>query len=170
MIVGIDNGLDGAAVAIGDTGHVISTFIMPTLKVTKESKRTGKKKVTREIDALKFFARLDFMIPTRGGTTVIFEECPHHSMSKSAMRGMGINAGKILGILESRGYTFQRIISSDWQPAILGKVPQGKTKKYALNKVREIWPDETWNDGKKDWHSGLIDAALISKFGQLTQP
>jgi hypothetical protein len=167
MIIGIDNGLDGAAVALSASGSVIGGFVMPTVKIRKVAKSTGKVKTNREIDAMAFLAALDLMTGDRDGATVIFEECPHHSQSKSAMRGMGINAGKILGVLESRRFNFHRIMSSDWQPAILGKVPQGKTKEAALNKAREIWPDETWAHGKKDWHTGLIDAALIAEYGRL---
>ncbi len=43
MIVGIDNGLDGAAVAIGPMGHVIGSFVMPTFtmkKITKAGKKS----------------------------------------------------------------------------------------------------------------------------------
>jgi hypothetical protein len=167
MIIGIDNGLDGGAVALSASGAVIQGFVMPTLKIRKVAKSTGRVKTNREIDSIAFLAALDLMAGDRLRATVIFEECPHHSKSKSAMRGMGINAGKILGVLETRHYNVRRIMSSDWQPAILGKVPQGKTKEAALNKAREIWPDETWTHGKKDWHSGYIDAALIAEYGRL---
>ena len=166
MIVGIDNGLDGAAVAIGPLGHVIGDFVMPTFKIHKTTK-AGKKRTLREIDALKLAVMLDNLILDRDSANVIFEECPEHSKNKAAMRGMGINAGKILGVLEARRLKVHRITSKDWHPVILGKFSKGESKPVARAKVREIWPDEIWRNKKTDFHSGLVDAALIAEYGRI---
>jgi hypothetical protein len=88
---------------------------------------------------------------------------------------MGISAGKILAILETRCISHSRILNYDWQPTMLGKVPQGKTKEYALNKVKQLWPDETFLATKRSSvpHDGMVDAALIAEYGRLktqTQP
>jgi hypothetical protein len=165
MFIGIDNGLDGAAVAIGPLGHVIGDFVMPTMRrvhITKEKKV----RTYREIDAAQLICALDNLTLGRRTAKLYFEECPHHSQSKAAMRGMGINAGKILGVIESHGYTAIRLLSKDWQPVILGKVPQGMTKAYAAAQAMAIWPEELWRHGKKTMHGGLIDAALIAEYGR----
>lgn len=167
MIVGIDNGSDGAAVAIGPLGHIIGSFVMPTFKRKKITKK-GKDRKNREIDSLQLAVMLENLILSRDAVTVIFEECPDHARSASAMRGMGINAGKILGVLEARRLTVHRITSADWHPVILGKFAKGESKNAARAKVKELWPDEVWRNKKTDFHTGLVDAALISYFGLLT--
>lgn len=166
MIVGIDNGLDGAAVAIGPLGHVIGSFVMPTFTMKKTTK-AGKKSERREIDSLQLAVLLENLILSSDSATVIFEECPDHAKSKAAMRGMGINAGKILGVLEARRLKVHRITSADWHPVILGKFAKGQSKDVAKVKVLEIWPDEIWRNKRTDFHSGLVDAALIAHFGRI---
>lgn len=172
MIVGIDNGIDGGAVAIGPLGHVIGSFVMPSFKIVKVAKTKSKKagktvyRTLREIDAKRLLIHIDNLTLGNRNAQIYFEECPDHASSAASMRGMGINAGKILGVLESNRYTATRLLSSDWQPEILGSVPKGKTKEYALEKVKEIWPDEIWQHNKKQYHGGLVDAALIAEFGR----
>ena len=166
MIVGIDNGSDGAAVAIGPLGHVIGSFVMPTFKRKKITKK-GKERESREIDALQLAVLLENLILSRDSATVIFEECPDHAGSASAMRGMGINAGKILGVLEARRLKVHRITSADWHPVILGKFAKGQSKVVARAKAQELWPDEIWRNKKTNFHAGLVDAALISHYGRI---
>ena len=85
------------------------------------------------------------------------------------MRSMAMSAGKILAVLEAKGFKkVHRILSFDWHPAVIGKIPQGKSKEYALAKARELWPDESWlaTDRSTTPHNGMIDAALIGEYGR----
>jgi hypothetical protein len=52
---------------------------------------------------------------------------------------------------------------------MLGKVPAGKTKEYALTKARELWPDETFYATARcsTPHTGIVDAALIAEYGRI---
>lgn len=161
MIIGIDNGLDGAAVLL-DLGGIAHWETFDTVTIQSKPRKI------REVDAWRFGIKLENLIRlanerfTDEPTRIIFEQCPHHAASSAAMRGMAINAGKIIGALESRCLTFDRITSRDWQPAVLGKVPKGKTKEYARAKFYELWPHL-----KSVKHDGVIDAALIAYFGYI---
>lgn len=171
IYIGIDNGLDGGIASLSGSGALIRWSAMPTRIHAVPARKKAKAKRIREIDSGAVLSILDSMAHHRWDCAVIFEECPHHSQSKAAMRGMGIGAGKILGVLETRGFAHHRILSTDWQPAILGKVPQGKTKECALAKARELWPNETWlamTSRSTKPHDGAIDAALIAEYGRIS--
>ncbi len=160
MTIGIDNGLEGAAVLLDESGMVHNWFPFQSICVQSKPRKI------REIDGWKFGIDLESMLKRSGErhteepTRILFEQCPHHAASSAAMRGMAINAGKIIGALESRCLSFDRITSRDWQPKILGKVPKGETKAYARAKFYELWPHL-----KSIKHDGIIDAALIAYYG-----
>lgn len=164
MIIGIDNGLEGAAVLLDDAGMVHNWFQFDTICVQSKPRKI------REIATWGFGVGLDSLLresrekDAENATRIIFEQCPHHAASSAAMRGMAINAGKIIGALESRCLSFERITSRDWQPKVLGKVPKGKTKEYARSKFYELWPHL-----KAVKHDGVVDAALIAYYGHITQ-
>ena len=164
MTIGIDNGLEGAAVLLDDNGMVHNWFQFESICVQAKPRKI------REIATWGFCVGLDNLLQQsrekdrENATRIVFEQCPHHAASSAAMRGMAINAGKIIGALESRCLSFDRITSRDWQPRILGKVPKGKTKEYARAKFYELWPHL-----KAVKHDGIIDAALIAYYGHITQ-
>jgi len=82
---------------------------------------------------------------------------------------MALSAGKILAILEAKGFqNVKRILSYDWHPEILGRIPKGQAKALAKAKVAELWPDESWLPSERASvpHDGLIDAALIAEYGR----
>ena len=159
MTIGIDNGLEGAAVLLDDSGMVHNWFQFESICVQSKPRKI------REINAWKFGIDLETMLRNSGKRhweneiAIVFEQCPHHAASSAAMRGMAINAGKIIGALESRCLSFDRITSRDWQPKVLGKVPKGETKAYARAKFYELWPHL-----QSIKHDGIIDAALIAYY------
>jgi hypothetical protein len=169
IYVGIDNGLDGGIVALSDMEglHPIASHVMPTRSEIQPARKKTKAKKLREVDAAAFLAILNG-IGNREDITVIFEQCPFRAERASTMRSMAMSAGKLLGVMETRGIRVVRILSLDWQPVMLGKVPQGQTKAFAIRKAREIWPKETWIPTTRHRvpHDGLIDAALIAEFGR----
>ena len=78
------------------------------------------------------------------------------------------SAGKILAVLEAKRFKTVRVLSFDWHPVILGKIPQGQSKAMAIAKAQELWPDEDWikSAKAKNHHDGMIDAALIAEYGR----
>ena len=173
MIVGIDNGLDGGIVVLSEEGKILSKWMMPTMKMLRPATAKEKKKRKaeeieyREVDG-KAFSIIMSSIGMPAQILVLFEHCPFHADRASTMRSMAISAGKIFSSLEIQGIKCKRILSNDWHPKILGKVPQGKTKEFAFAKVTELWPSEGWlaTSRSSKPHTGLVDAALIAEYGR----
>lgn len=158
IYIGIDNGLDGALVALSDhPGPPIEMIAMPT-----QQKAKG-----REVDGMgmrNWLSAYDI-----GKVTVILEIPGKHSPGTAALCSMWDSFGAIRAILESRGIRHHRIAPQTWQKAMLGNVEKGKTKEAALAKARQIWPGETWlaTPRSSKPHTGLVDAALIAEYGRV---
>ena len=162
--IGIDNGITGGIVALGPCAGTAPIYAepMPLCKAPDG---------TKQIDAVALYKLLD----NNNEVTVCVEECPHHAHRASTMRSMAMSYGMILGVLarfeRSRGWTVASVKSGNalagWQRQMLGNVPKGKTKEWALEAARSIWPNETWILPQcRVPHTGLIDAALIAEFGR----
>ena len=170
MIIGIDNGLNGGIVALSPIKGLapIAKFMMPTKTVVYPARKTTPAKSTREIDTRALIGLLGSLEIKMEATTVFFEHCPFHADNSTTMRSMALSAGKILAVLEAKNLKVVRVLSLDWHPVILGKIPQGKTKEIAAAKARELWPQEQWLPSPKagNLHDGAIDAALIAEYGR----
>ena len=153
IIVGIDNGLDGGLAAISShTGELIDRIKMPTKKV-------GNK---REVDALAVYR---WLCDLHSPYILAIEEPLPHAKSSAAVRSMALSFGKLVGMAESRVQEVVRVQVREWQKAILGKVPRGETKAFALREVSRLCPDENWlaSERAKKPHDGIIDAYLIAR-------
>ena len=170
MIIGIDNGLDGGIVAISTIAGLppIAKHVMPTRHVHYAARKTTEAKTMREIDVRALVTILCSLNCNLEETTVYFEHCPFHADRADVMRSMALSAGKILAVLEAKRFKTVRVLSFDWHPVIIGKIPKGQTKAMALSKVRSLWPDEEWYATGKSTvpHTGLVDAALIAEYGR----
>jgi hypothetical protein len=157
MIIGIDNGLDGGLCAISAySGDLIERIAMPTFQ------RAGK----REVDAMSIYK---WFVKMHTPATIVIEEPLKHAKSSQAMRSMGISFGKVMGMCEAYGLNIQPIEVRDWQTVMLGKVPKGQTKKFALTAAKKFLPDEKWLATKRSTtpHDGLVDAFLIAQYYRL---
>jgi len=95
----------------------------------------------------------------------IIEE-PNNSRTPSIAYSVASSFHSLRGLFEAKGWEWLRVTPQSWQKAILGKVPKGETKKYALDKAKSTWSDSfTKNARCKVPHEGLIDAALIALYG-----
>jgi hypothetical protein len=87
IVVGVDNGLSGALVAISQLdGSYIGGFAMPTLKSGKFN----------TIDGAAVVAWIRNVAGDRK-LTVAIEACPEHAKQKSIMRSMAISYGILFG-------------------------------------------------------------------------
>ena len=166
IYIGIDGGPTGGIVALSPCKGLAPILIapMPTLK------RDG---ITL-VDGRAVVSLLRGLPWPEDGLMIAIEDLPHHSMSKAAMRSMALNFGRLTGAIEARlesgrvrvAYVPAGNAKDGWQRAMLGKVPQGQTKAYALEAARSLWPDETWlrTPACKLPHDGFVDAALIGEF------
>jgi hypothetical protein len=156
IIIGIDNGISGALVALSAySGMVLDSILMPT--------RTNG--TSRECDAIAVCEWIE-KFQYSDEVAVALETPSKHSPGTLALCSMWDCYGAIRGILESCGIRHVRIAPRTWQSVMLGVVPKGETKAYARAKAREIWNDEDWlaTPRSKKAHEGLVDAALIAEF------
>lgn len=165
IYLGIDNGLNGGIVALSPHGIIINKWVMPTKRVFQPARKNTKERILNEVDASKFLEIIN-SLGDRSKLRVTFEHCPFHADRASSMRSMAMSAGKLFGVMETRGIEVERILNFDWHPVMLGKVPQGKTKLVAREKAWARWPGESWLPTKRHRvpHDGMIDAALIAEF------
>ena len=157
IYIGIDNGLNGAMVALSDhPSPPIAMRIMPT---------TGKSK-GNEVDAKEFW---DWLYANGGDDfTAILETPGKHSPGVQALCSMWDSYGCIRGILASQGIRHHRITPQSWQKVMLPNCAKGDTKPAALAIARRLWPNETWLASPRcsKQHDGLIDAALIAEYAR----
>ena len=156
IIIGIDNGISGALVALtAYSGIILDKILMPT-------RSTG---TSRECDAVAVCEWIEKFTYT-DDIAVALETPSKHSPGTLALCSMWDCYGAIRGILESCGIRHIRIAPRTWQSVMLGVVPKGETKAYARAKAAQIWPDEDWlaTPRSKTANMGFIDAALIAEF------
>jgi hypothetical protein len=105
-------------------------------------------------------------------SAIVIEDAPTHTPSSKALRSLALAVGRLEGYLSAKlsGTPILRPSAQVWQRRILGAVPKGQSKAYALAKARQLWPEETWlaTARSKVPHDGIVDSALLAKYGQLT--
>lgn len=163
MIIGIDNGKTGAAVALARTtgAFPVAMLLMPVRDLGDGEWLLDTAELLRWIKA----------IPTGGeGVIVAVEECPHHAKQKSIMRSMAVSYGQLVGALMTvPEWTVIAVPAGNekvsWQRQMLGRVPKGQTKMAALAAAQSIWRETTWLASPRSTtpHTGLIDAALLAE-------
>lgn len=166
IFIGIDIGLKGGLCALSDVAGVAPIALLP-MPVTDVLDGSGK--WVEEIDVravLDWFVALQTP-PSR--LRVAIEEAAFFSPGPCAVRSLAYNYGMIVGMLRTKGIRPTPVPPGNskkgWQTPMLGPVPKGETKAYALAKAKELWPDEDFIPvGCRKPHDGIIDAALIAEF------
>ena len=159
MIIGIDNGISGGLVAISEShGLIIGMSLMPSRK-------------HRTRNEVNVKAVHSWLFKVTGGNlsnAVYIIEEPNNSRNASTAYSVASSFHSLRGFFETKFLPYHRITPQSWQRKMLGKVPVGMTKEYALAKARELWPDETFLATPRSTvpHPGLIDAALIAAYGR----
>jgi hypothetical protein len=160
VYIGIDNGVkSGALVALGQCGRFIEAITMP------QNKHRSRNEVN--IRAVHKWIS-DITNGNLSNAEYVIEE-PNNSRTPSTAYSVASSFHSLRGFFDTKFLPFERITPQSWQKAMLGKVPAGKTKEYALNKARELWPDETFyaTPRCKTPHQGIVDAALIAEYGRI---
>ncbi len=157
--IGIDNGLNGGLVALGENpGEIIDMIVMPTRGKSKGNEVDGRliSEWLRKIDG-------------PDSITILLETPGKFAKGVQAISSMWDSYGTVRGIIEAFGYRHHRITPQSWQKAILIGCKAGDTKPAALARARQIWPSQNWlrSERCKSPHDGLIDAALIAEYGRI---
>lgn len=159
IYIGIDNGLSGGLAAIMPAGEP-TCLAMPT---------RGKAK-GNEIDAsavAKWMGELSIGFPDER-LTVILETPGKFSKGVQAISSMWDSYGALRAICEVLVLRHHRITPQAWQKVMLPGCKKGDTKPAALQKAKQLWPEEAFLATARSTkpHEGLIDAALIAEYGR----
>jgi hypothetical protein len=161
VIIGIDNGISGGLVAISRAdGLIVGKIPMPII-MHRDKEEPDIAKI------ISFVALFD-----SASLMVAIEEPLKHAKSSQAVRSMALCFGLIDGALRARGFDVVRIQVEEWQKAVLGRMPAGATKLFALARAKLLWPDEEWLASPRCRvpHDGMIDAALIAHYHRTRTP
>lgn len=158
IIIGIDNGVtSGGIMAISEAhGQIID---MTTMPVRKHRSRN-------EVDIRAFHLWISRVTGGNLSNADYVIEEPNNSRNASTAYSVASCFHSFRGFFETKMLNWHRITPQSWQKAMLGKVPKGETKAYALAKARELWADEKFlaSSRCKTPHAGLVDAALIAEY------
>jgi hypothetical protein len=159
IYIGIDNGLSGGLAAVHPNGYTPHLLAMPT-----RGKARG-----NELDAEAVYKWIrSIAAETSESIAVILETPGKFSKGVQAISSMWDSYGALRAVCEVMGLRHHRITPQQWQKVMLPGCAKGDTKPAALQKVRQLWPEETWlaTPRSSKPHEGLIEAALIAEYGR----
>ena len=160
VIIGIDNGISGALVAISaHNGALIASTEMPIQKARKGN----------EIDVRQIRAWMsDAACGIDKIECAILEE-PGGSKSAKAAMSMSGSFHAIRAMLEISRIRWHRITPQKWQKEMIPGCKSGDTKPRALELAKRLWPDETFLASPRCRvpHDGIVDAALLAEYARI---
>lgn len=157
VFIGIDNGcVSGGIAVIGSCGSFIDAIPMPHKKYRNRN----------EVDIRRLHLWLSNVTHGNLSNAVYAIEEPNNSRTPSTAYSVASSFHSIRGFFETKLLPFERVIPQRWQKAMLGKVPKGLTKEYALKEAKAWFPNESFlaSPRCKTPHEGIIDATLISLY------
>lgn len=148
--IGVDPGKRGAFAVIDDTCKLHAAWRITDLPVMRKSLRPFKKKTTRVvIEQARVIAK--------GG----------QSQGTKSMFTYGVGYGKLLGMLDTLGFSYDEVHPITWQRRVLGRLPAGESKLYSKKMAMSWHPDFNFiPEGCYKVHDGITDAVCIAHFAQ----
>ena len=156
IYIGVDNGLNGALVAI-QGNKILEKIVMPTVSSTKNK---------REYDnfgVIAFFNRYK-------DATVILEKA--HAMpvlGKVQAFNFGKGFGLMIGILSALQFRYHVVHPKTWQKQMFKDINYTDTKQASALIAQRLYPgiDFTATERSKKIHDGITDALLLAEYGKL---
>lgn len=176
LYIGIDPGLHGGIVALGNDYTVM--LPMPIRKTGKKKKsrgKSGKYREVMEIDWSTLSIQFRSLMSLDSELYVCLELV--HALPQQGVVSMFTFGGVYEGIrsmLETLGIVdYMKVSPQQWQKMMF--VPELSTpitlkqdpKIRAKHTAHSLWPTLDFTNGEKKDHDGLIDAALIARYGML---
>lgn len=174
IVIGIDNGLLGAVVAINEDFHIMDYRDTPTVNLGKKGKVKNEfataemGKILREMISLA--------IPDHHGrigrhVMVWLEQAqamPKQGLSSTFKTGRGFGLWE--GICIGLGITYDIVHPATWTKVVLRDVRAGDPKARSMTKCQRLYPDLplTKPRGTVLSMDGRSDAALIATYGMMT--
>jgi hypothetical protein len=160
--IGIDNGANGAIVALGSRGEVVLAEFMPILDpgVTRKGKR-GTKKILDMVRCHAMLRGLKMASPDIFAVLEHAQPFPKEGVSTSFKSGRSY--GAIEMALISLGIPYEIVRPRAWQSAILKGIEGDDTKVKAVLKCQRRLPELDLTPGRRrKAHDGLADAACMA--------
>lgn len=166
--LGIDNGLDGAAVLLDNQGKLITWLDTPS--ITHETKAGRNKR--RLIAPGNLLGLLRAMLNDKAciaNTFAAVEIGPAMSKSSLANYGAGVSRGVWTTALECLGVEYTTVTPQEWQKRLLSQAQKGQTKTESLSVCSELFPTLPLikERGRVPTLHGRSDAALIAEWLRL---
>jgi hypothetical protein len=157
--IGIDNGLDGAMVALYDDNRT-TWFDTPVVNLGKKGKRKRAYAVAEMTRLLKPVRTLDVRVFLESAQAM-----PKQGVSSTFKTGLGF--GLWQGICAGLGLSYEIVHPRTWQKVMLRDVPGGETKDRSMAKCQQLFPDIPLMKprGRVLSMDGRADAALIAAYG-----
>jgi hypothetical protein len=170
--VGIDNGLNGAVVAINESFKTLGWWDCPITEST--TTKSGKKRTHREFSSrgmCDILKEIGFNIADLNDHVRVWLEfaqaMPKQGLSSTFKTGKG--AGLWEGIVVGLGLPYDIIHPRTWTKVVLADVPRGDPKQRSFIKCQRLFPDIplTKPKGRVLSMDGRSDASLIAYYGML---
>lgn len=165
LYVGVDNGLDGGAIAVlGNT--VVSKHRFEKTKLRWGNQihtvpfRQWVESLSNSFPTLRIFALLEEPVKQMGAKT-----------NAQAIQSTGVSFGKVISVMEGAQHcgidlSYDTIIPQSWQRVFFK--PGGDTKSKSIAAATRLFPSADFriSDKGKTPHDGFTDAALIAEFAR----
>jgi len=170
IFIGIDPGLDGAVVAVDETGQIVYEKVVPTINVGKAKKT---KRVYDPEGMYDFMAEIFDAVLCGVVDSAVLEK-------SQAMRKKGEKQGTVSAMSTGIGFGlwWMALVSLDiryeitapqtWQKVMFAGITGDKPKSKAKIAAQRFFPGKSFKatDRCTTPHSGLIDAALMAEYGR----
>jgi len=164
--LGGDPGKDGAIAVIDEQFNIISTAVMPTIKVGRGNKR--------EFDPEGLKVILDRW---NANCDVLHGEIAFAAIEKSqAFPGQGATSMHSVGLGDMMlwmsmvwmGVRYERVRPQKWQKLVLSGISGSDTKGRALIKAKQLFPGESFlaTERSRKPHDGIVDALLLAVYAK----
>lgn len=142
FFLGIDPGASGAIVILSEDGGIYESLLMPDMSQLKD--------LGEWASDLKVFVTIEDVQPDRGWHI------------KSAW-----TFAKHIGVLHHIFPNALLVLPRVWQKALWNPSGEKNPKKRSLEAAKIYWPKMDWLASKRSRipHDGLVDAALIARYG-----
>jgi hypothetical protein len=170
--VGIDNGANGAIVALDAEGRLIRSRLMPILDpgVIRNGKR-GTKKILDMRAFADYLCELRDMTKTSPDmqTDDIFVVLEHAQVFPKEGRSTAFTAGRSYGAIEMAlvclSIPYEIVRARKWQTVVLSGIEGDNTKVRSILKCRRRLPELQLLPGKRRKpHDGLADAGCMALY------
>ena len=160
LYIGIDPGLDGAAVAVTDFGEILAVLDTPTLAVGK-----GKRVHDEQAMANWLIAwGCDLDGPARVAIEAV-HAMPKQGVASTFTFGMGYGLWR--GLLVGLGLSYDLVTPQKWKAAMMHGQPKEKDASRVV--ALRLWPQSA-DCFRLKKHAGRADAALLAEYRRRQEP